>query len=91
MLSAAAVAQHVLAEHGDASIAGQQEPQQHGNGGGLAGAVAAEKRHRPPGPDGGGDAVHGQHRAVLFAYFVDLDNRLGHDTIGAHERHPLVP
>src|SRR5680860_1434577 len=46
------IAAHIGAEHPDFARTGHDKPQQHGDGRGLAGAVAAEQSHGRAGLDG---------------------------------------
>ncbi len=51
----------------DAPGAREQQAEQHGDGGGLAGPVAAEQAQRAAARQHEGQAVHGQHVAVALA------------------------
>jgi len=68
-----AVLRHVVAEHGDAAGGGDQETKQHGDGGGFAGAVAAQQPNGGAGWCGEGNIVHRQHLTISFGEVFDLD------------------
>ena len=57
-----AVPGHVVAENGDAARGGDEQAQQHGDGGGLAGAIAAQQADRCAGRRDETDVVDRQNR-----------------------------
>src|SRR5680860_1211634 len=60
------VAAHIGPEHADLAGARLDEPEQHGDGRGLAGAIAAKQRHRRAGLDGKTDVIDGRDRAIAL-------------------------
>ena len=64
MRDGAAVAAHIGAEHPHLARARHHQPEQHGDGRGLAGAVAAEQRHRGPLREAEADMVDGGNGAI---------------------------
>jgi hypothetical protein len=70
---AVAVPEHVLAQHRDPAGARLQQPQQHRDGRGLAGAVGAEQRGRGADRHGKAQVVDREHVAIALAQVLDLD------------------
>jgi len=68
-----AAAAHVDAEHGNLARGRLEQPQQHGDGGGLAGAVAAQQAEHGATPRGEGQIVDRDDLAVHLAQVLDLD------------------
>jgi hypothetical protein len=70
-----------VAHHGDASAAGSGEPAEHGNQGGLAGAIGPEQAEELAFVDGEGHAVeraHGAARACIgLGDLIELDGGHG--------------
>jgi hypothetical protein len=62
-----------LIEESDVTSIRWEQPEEHAGGGGLAGAVGAEKGHRLAAGDGERDAVHGDHVAEGLGDAVDGD------------------
>ena len=76
--------QHVLAEHLDPALGGQQQAQQHRQRRRLAGAVAAEQRRGDTALDGKADAADRDRLAVTLDEVVDFYDGCGHRTYMAY-------
>jgi hypothetical protein len=63
-----------MTENGDSAGAWNQQTEQHGDGRGFPGAVAAEQAKRRSGLRGEADAVHRSDVAVLFRKIVYLND-----------------
>ncbi len=74
----AGAAHLVPAEHGDFAFRRRDEAQQHADGGGLAGAVGAEKAADAAALDAEGEVAHGVLAAVALGHVVELEGDGGH-------------
>ena len=70
------VARHVVAEHLDTAGGRDQQAEQHGDSGGLAGAIAAEQPDDRPLRHGKADPVNGPLSAIDLDQIGDGDGRM---------------